>query len=239
MIVALHFRLPEVELLEIHRLGLKYSPVPLVWLSHDDEPHRKAPGDLVESKVSYRHNRIVFLARDPRDVAVSMFYHKLHRSHDFNGSIHDYLHQKRGGIEVIIKFFNLWIAQQHIPRDFLLIRYEDIHADPTGVLRNLLKFIGIAEPLAEFIEKAVELGRFQSMRDMEEKNVLKNRRLSTSPGNPMEAFKTREGVVGGYRKHLSKEDADYLDNYVNLHLDPRFGYRSEAGAITDKNKNTR
>lgn len=230
--LRLHFKLPEVELLEIHRLGLKYNQVPLVWFSHDDQPQRKTPEELTKSKIYYRNSRIVFLVRDPRDVAVSMFFHKLHRSRDFNGSIHDYLHQPRGGIEVIVTFFNLWIAQQHIPKDFLLIHYRDIHADPAGVLCNLLKFIDIAAPVPEFVEKAVELGRFQSMRDMEEKNVLRNRRLSTPPGSPKEAFKTREGIIGGYRQHLSMEDIEFIDNYVNHHLDPRFGYRTDAGVIT-------
>lgn len=224
----LHFSLPEIELLELHRLSWKYPQVPEVWFSHDDDPQLKFPEQLSSRKDLYRSSRIVFLARDPRDVVVSLFFHKSYRSNTFEGTLHDYVRQRCGSIETAVKFFNLWISQQHIPDDFHLMRYEDMHANPKGEMRRLLNFLGISEPSQVYIDKAIEFGRFENMKNMEVNGVIDNDRIRTPPGSHHHAFKTREGIIGGYRKHLGEKDVQYLDYYVNNHLDYRYGYcRSE------------
>jgi len=42
-----------------------------------------------------------------------------------------------GKLCYFLKFYNIWLENQHVPKEFLLIRYEDIHREPQKQLRKI------------------------------------------------------------------------------------------------------
>ena len=70
------------------------------------------------------------MVRDPRDVLVSSYFQKKKRRNKYNGELFDYVHEEVGSLESLLRFYNIWARNRHIPKDFLLVRYEDMHEDP-------------------------------------------------------------------------------------------------------------
>src|SRR3954470_16339839 len=65
--------------LEVWPLRELREGVPAVFVYHDDLPQQKTPDELHASKSKYRHKKVIFLARDPRDVMVSQYFHRTKR----------------------------------------------------------------------------------------------------------------------------------------------------------------
>ena len=70
--VSQHFNLPQDEAILFLRWGPKPDPLlPMITVVHEDRPMLKRPEELERSKEKFRHKRVIFLVRDPRDVIVS------------------------------------------------------------------------------------------------------------------------------------------------------------------------
>src|SRR3989338_9283004 len=117
--------------------------LPRIFVSHDDDPHWKKPRELVRLKKKYADKKVIFLIRDPRDTIVSIYFQQSRRvtSEDvkwdspkrlgpYKGTLHQYLHEKIGGVETFLEFYRIWANNRHIPKSFFLIRYEDIYKNP-------------------------------------------------------------------------------------------------------------
>ena len=44
----------------------------------------------------------------------------------------------------LLRFYDVWASRLDAPRASLVVRYEDLHADPAGELRRVLAFAGVA-----------------------------------------------------------------------------------------------
>ena len=120
--------------------------IPRIRSTHDDFAHDKTPDKIKREKRHYASKRVIFLARDPRDVIVSLYYQKKYRRRratTYHGELSDFLREPTGGIESIVTFYNVWAENRHMPRDFLLVKYEDIVDDPERELRRMLRFLDI------------------------------------------------------------------------------------------------
>jgi hypothetical protein len=51
-----------------------------------------------------------------------------------------------GSLASMLRYYNVWAAQRTVPREFKLVRYEDMHADAPGELRRVHAFLGL-DPL--------------------------------------------------------------------------------------------
>ena len=120
--------------------------------------------------------KVIYIVRDPRDVAISMYYW-LHKTGAFaknrkylemsHYSLEDYLHyfpekEKRfGGWGEHVRN---WIEMTKSLDDrVLLLRYEDIKKHPQVILKNSLKFLGF-KVSAQAIDLAVEKSSPENMR---------------------------------------------------------------------------
>jgi hypothetical protein len=213
----------------VHRLADFDLRVPRVHFMHEDDPHLKDSASLSRSKRDYRNSRVVFLVRDPRDVVVSMYHHKRYRSHTFAGEISVYLRQPIGGLESIITYYNLWLENREVPRAFLLLRYEDLHADPGAQLKRVLGFLGLADVRDEVVSSAIRFASFDNMRRLEEAGNSRDPRLSAVDPSEPNSFKVRSGRIGGFRAHFSDDDRRYMDDRIARQLDSRLGYCSPVG----------
>ena len=212
--------------LEVYELSRGIEDIPTIAFVHDgscyEEKNFKARR-LPKSKNFYRDKRVILLVRDPRDTLVSYYLHCSRRRRVYQGEISSFIRDESFGIEKVISFINIWIENRHVPEDFCLIRYEDIHRNAHSQLVLLLDFMGIPVD-SRIVKTAVEFASFQNMREMEEKCLINSSRLK--PGNPHdpESYKVRRGIVGGYKDYLSQEDIEFLTTAIKTKLSPFCGY---------------
>lgn len=205
--------------------ALRHDPrVPRIRFKHDDAPQLKRPEELVRVKSEYREVRVILLVRDLRDLAVSCYFQMTRRERRFSGDLEAFLHNRRGGLDTMIEFFNIWAQNRDQPADLALLRYEDLHHNPRGELLRALSLCGIPEVATPSLEHAVEAASFERMRGLEASATSQSGRLQ--PGDPSdpESFKTRRGQVGGYRDYLSPTQAARIEARMREELSPWFGY---------------
>ena len=228
-----HFHVRGKRLLMLEPLAALFHPsIPDVFVQHDGHPFRRRPDELDPSKAAYSGKRVLLVVRDPRNVMVSAYFHKKNRKKQpYAGSISDHLRDERGSLATFIRYYNDWAAQRDVPHDFLLARYEDLHAEPQRQLRRVLELIGVSGVSDAVVEEAVRFGAFDNMRKMEASDVLGSSRLRPGRAGVEASYKTRKGKVGGYREHLSEEDVRYIDDRI-ADLDPMYGYAGRIARVS-------
>ena len=237
--IALHFSLPEEEDILFLRTNRKVHPnIPNITVVHDDSPMLKSPDELEASKKRFRDKKVIFLVRDPRDVVVSSYFEIKkrnrifgdnpyeNRSMSFEGELSDFIHSKTGSFDTILEYYQIWAKNQQIPRGFLLIRYEDLKANPSSELRRVLDFIGLCAINDLVVSEAVAYASFENMRKMELEKRFQTGILN--PGDPADknSFKTRSGKISGYHEYLSKFEIEELNLKMSRNLPEMFGYNS-------------
>jgi hypothetical protein len=108
--ITRHFGLDVRNVIAIKEYTKRLQGVPRIKFAHDERPQWKSAAEQVLNKSAYRDQNIILLARDPRDIIVSLFFEKTKRvparrsdRPEFKGSILS--HRALRGL-----------AQQH-PRD--------------------------------------------------------------------------------------------------------------------------
>jgi hypothetical protein len=199
------------------------------------------------NKSMYRHQKILLLVRDPRDILVSSFFEKTKRKPAkrsekprFSGTINEFVWQDIGGIDTIISFYNNWLKNRDIPDEFKLIRYEDLRKNTRETFIDVLNYIGLSDIDEKHLDEVLELGKIEKMRKMEAQSArgahnsrrtdpniesaFMTRAFQPSDPNDPETFKVRKGKIGGYVDYLGKDEIAYLDKKISEGLDPEFGY---------------
>ncbi len=226
-----HFSLPaDANLVELHRLSELDPRVPCVFATHDDDAQWKAPADVERDKARYLGSRVILLVRDPRDVIVSLYFQKRGRRGGYAGSLAEFLHDPVGGFESLLRFYDAWAANLDVPRDVLVVRYEDLHSRPADELRRVLGFLGVRDVPDGVVDEAVAYGSFGNMRRLEETDAFRSEKLRADRPGDYDTYKTRRGRVGGYRDDLTEDQIDTLDRLMAASDAQRFGYGTAAGA---------
>ena len=182
------------------------------------------PPDAINTdKSDYYKRNIIYLARDPRDVVVSMYFQRTRRDKDYTGSLQDFIHNDVGGLDTIIRFYNAWADSfPHIDR-LLLLQYEEMRADPLLTLVKLFEFMDHA-PDREIIQHSIDACSFERMKKMERDNQFSRSWLKAGDVNDEESFKVRRGKIGGYTDYLDADEIGRIENIIKTRLSPVFGY---------------
>lgn len=206
------FGLPEKHIFHSVKLARDSGSLPTRYTHEDSALPEEAPLEPLETdKSRYRDKRVIFLVRDPRDVAVSFYFEATKRRKLFEGSISSFIRSERHGIDRIVDYFRIWIENRTIPEKFLLVRYEELYANPLGALRSTLEIMG-APPIEEMIlRKAIEYAGFENMKRFEREGRFKSEILRPADPSDPESFKVRRGRVGGFMDYLSPEDVAFCD----------------------------
>lgn len=173
---------------------------------------------LPTGKDGYRGKRVVFLARDPRDVLVSSYFEATRRAFlfgntpiAFGGSLSDFVRSPAFGVRKVAAFYEGWARSRDVPASFLLVRYERLRVAPASVLREVLRFLGAESVSERHIAAAVAYASFENMRSLERANAFDDPRLAPGDSGDADSYKVRRGVVGGYPDYLSPADIAYVD----------------------------
>lgn len=230
--------LPERHLIAFDNLHRKNKAIPLIFFTHDN--YLKDFTDHNQTKEDYYQKKVVLMVRDPADVAVSQYFQWKFRMTerkkiinkyplDPSVSLFDFVMTPECGLRKIIDFMNDWARELGRFRSLLIVRYEDMRADPAGVLGRILEFVGTpATP--EQLAEAVRFASVENMRALETKRVfwLAGRRMLAGDRNNPNSFKVRRAKVGGYRDDFTSEQQEAIDREIATHLAPVFGYAVAA-----------
>ena len=170
--------------------------------------------NLPTDKSRYRNKKVIFLSRNIKDVVVSCYFQATKRIGKYDGSISDYIRSERFGARKIIAFYNIWHENRGVPKDFLLVRYEDLHKMPKKILLDVLKFLGLSEIEDRVLKEAIEFASFDNMKKMERNGVFDSLVMRPGKENDEESYKVRRGLVEGYSSYLSEEDVKYIDEKI-------------------------
>ncbi len=211
--------------------------IPKIFLTHDN--YIKDYTGNVDNKSDFYGHKVVLLARDPRDVAVSQYFQwryrmkpnkKVLNRYPAGGedvSTFDFVMNADAGLPKIIEFMNLWAAEKERLKGFFLLRYEDLRARPEETLKALLEFIG-TPGTDEEIREAVEFSSYENMKKMEQKKTfwLSGGRMVPKDRDNPNTYKVRRAKVGGYRDYFDDAQVEQIEQLVNSTLSPYFGYGS-------------
>jgi hypothetical protein len=203
---------------------LRQLPRPRVLKSHECfQPH---------------YPRIIYIVRDPRDVAISYYHHNLKARNIPDGyPMESFVPRFLAG-EFDPKFGSWrdnvlsWIALRKNDRKFLMLRYEDMKADAVRALTGVIAFLENCsfrkiDDSPDALKRAIELSSPERMRALEKKEagqwVLTKETRSDKPF-------VRSATVGGWKSQLSPESVAGIESAWG-ELMQSLGYELSAKTI--------
>lgn len=209
------------------------STIPKVIFTHDRWEHMvlarfkdRVRGKFLVPAEAAALKPILLLARDPRDVIVSLFFQLTKREGRYEGGISEMIRHPKYGIYTIIGVMNRWMEEWHGRARLKLVRYEDCRADTEKSFQEVLMFLGFGPINASIFTRALKFSSFDNMKTMERNGQFQTGALQPGDVTDPDSFKVRRGLVGGYRSYLSPEDAGFCDRAM-AELDERYGYCRE------------
>jgi len=224
-LLAEHYGHPELAASALSKRARRVRGVPHILVKHDGQPHRSTPAEIEDDKSEFADTRVILMVRDLRDTTVSNYFQATRREGTFQGDITAWLAEPRGSVDSMLRYYHVWAQQRHLPRGFLLVRYEDLKRDTAHELRRIAEFIGMQDVKPATIAAAVEYGSFGKMREREAAKPADGTPFAAGKEGDPESFKTRRGKVGGYVDYLTPEQVAWLERRIHDELDPFYGYR--------------
>lgn len=214
---AERYGLVDPPLLEFANLHYLDRRIPKIYFTHDEEPDL-APAELGRDKSRYRTKHVLFVGRDPRDVTVSLYFHRRHRDRDVDRPLFEFMRGERGGLRTTVEFMNIWSeALKRIP-NALRISYEAMHAAPEETLEQVLRFFGETEIDRRALRAAIERARFDRLQSLERAGAFASGRLTAGDAADVDSYKVRRGKVGGFKDYFDDGERKALDTIVREHL---------------------
>ena len=206
---ALESRIPEIYDVPDH--VLRRFPRPRVIKSHESfDP---------------RYRKIIYIVRDPRDVAVSYYEFQLKRR-----VISDSCSLK----EFVPRFMESefepttgcwrdhvlsWLATRQSKPSFLLLRYEDMQQRTHDSATKIAEFLDI-EASPERVARAVELSSADRMRTLEKQQA---RQWKETRKTRQDKLFVRQATSGGWKAVLSEESVIQIESAWGQIM-PMLGY---------------
>lgn len=119
-----------------------------------------------------RYRRVLYLVRDPRDVAASYlrFLVKLRQFRDLDDVgefMRGYLDGDLDSYGTWAENVGSWLGARRDDADFRIVRYEDLHANTVEELARAAEFLGVDAGEAE-LRRAIDLSAPERMRRLEQ-----------------------------------------------------------------------
>lgn len=147
--------------------------------------------------------RVLCLVRDGRDAIVSTYHYiitrrKRDKVQNFAEFFHRYLLGMYGPVWHKDVLSWLTYGQQELGDNFLLVRFEDMKADPSSVVSRIATFFDIAHSPAE-LDTAIQGASIDTMRVVEQQRIAKDKVAVDSK----DASFYRGGKTGQWREYFT------------------------------------
>jgi hypothetical protein len=233
----LRFKLPEYTLFSFDNYHDRNRAIPKILFTHDN--YIQDYTGCGAHKTAFYAKPTLLLVRHPGDVAVSQFFQWRHRMRPHKKtmnrypeagaelSVYDFV-MHDAGLRRVVQFLNEWARELPNIENRLIIRYENLRADPRAELRRILEWLG-QDPTDAELDQAIEFASFENLKRMEaERAFAVGKRMNAGDSKNPDSFKVRRAKVGGYRDYFSDEQVREIETYIDRNLDPMFGYQVAA-----------
>jgi hypothetical protein len=219
----LKYGTPEREIIRFDNLHRRDPRVPKLYFTR--WANLITPDDAAPPPALDPASRWIFLFRDPRDVAVSYYFHLQNRSTPVERahkgvadavlakSMFEFVTDPAVGVPHIVLLMRRWLERMASLEHAILVRYEDLHADPAGELARVMGFLGQACD-AEDVARAVEFAAFDNLKRREADNFFGTDRLRPVDQADPDSFKVRRGAIGGWRDYFDAAQCRLIDALV-------------------------
>ena len=245
----LRYDLPESKLINTDEFARKIPEIPRLaatnaYYSYEGEVGKLLACGAADNPV--RHKPVLFLARNPIDIAVSWYHQFTKRqsrakqeliNHFVDHPIDrrtvqmwDFVRHSDIGLPSLIEYQNTWARNVCELEHGMLARYEDLRAQPVPTLHKITQLMG-EDFSEEEIRAAVEWGSFDNLQKMETTGTFRQGGMKLVNADDPSTFKVRRGKVGGYREDFDEYQVAELEALVRDNILPELGY-CQDGADT-------
>jgi hypothetical protein len=203
--------------------------VPDIYRNTDRRLARMSSPRILKSHEYFdpRYKKVVYVVRDPRDVAVSYYFYLMNSGqipadHPMDLFVQDYVSGKLDAFGSWGEHVGSWLGARRPGEDTLLVRYEDLICQINLEVKRLAAFLGLRVTEAT-LEQAISESSFQTMRRLEaEQAHMWETTAQTSGSIPF----VREGKIGAGKSHLGEDSLDLIQRAWSQQMQ-RFAYGRE------------
>ena len=238
----LRYNLPESTLINTDEFARKIPEIPRLaatnaYYSYEGEVGKMLACGALDNPL--RHKPVLFLARNPIDIAVSWFHQFTKRqsrakqeliNHFVDHPIDrrtvqmwDFVRHLDIGLPSLIEYQNTWVRNVRELEQGMLARYEDLRAQPVPILHRITQLMGEDFSVDE-ISAAVEWGSFDNLQKLETSGTFSQGGMKLVNASDPSTFKVRRGKVGGYREDFDVAQVAELEALVRDNILPELGY---------------
>ncbi|XP_005110989.1 sulfotransferase 1C2 [Aplysia californica] len=167
----------------------------------------KLPSDLLKGNV-----KMVFVYRNPKDIAVSFYHHHSRlKSYGYEGKFSNYIKRFASGLVSNNSIFDYWTSfdqglrkNPQIPH--IVMSYEELKKNPVSERHRLAAFLGRNYD-EEFILQVAEATSIDRMRQQK-----------GGPKDSNGSIFYRKGEVGDWKNHFTVAESNWFDDMVASRL---------------------
>ncbi|MGB1139274.1 MAG: sulfotransferase domain-containing protein [Halioglobus sp.] len=242
----LRYDLPESKLINTDEFARKIPEIPRLAATNGYYSYEGEVGKLLSVGAPdnpLRHKPVLFLARNPIDIAVSWYHQFTKRqsrakqeliNHWIDNPIDkhtvqmwEFVRHSDIGLPALIEYQNTWARNIADLPHGMLTRYEDLRAEPVKTLKAIVDLMG-ADFSEEEVRQAVEWGSFDNLQKLETKGTFSQGGMKLVNASDPSTYKVRRGKVGGYREDFDEHQVAELEALVRDNILPELGYCQEG-----------
>ena len=242
----LRYDLPESKLINTDEFARKIPEIPRLAATNGYYSYEGEVGKLLATGAAdnpLRHKPVLFLARNPIDIAVSWYHqftkrqsrakqelinHFIEHPVDRNTvQMWEFVRHSDIGLPSLIEYQNTWARNVRELEHGMLAKYEDLRAEPIPTLLKITQLMG-EEFSEDEIRAAVEWGSFDNLQKLETSGTFSQGGMKLVNANDPSTFKVRRGKVGGYRDDFDPQQVAELEALVRDNILPELGYCQEG-----------
>jgi hypothetical protein len=238
----LRYDLPESKLINTDEFARKIPEIPRLAATNAYYSYEGEVGKLLAVGAPdnpLRHKPVLFLARNPIDIAVSWYHqftkrqsrakqelinHWVENPIDRNTvQMWDFVRYSDIGLPSLIEYQNTWARNVQELEHGLLVKYEELRTEPVPTLLKITRLMG-EDFSEEEVRAAVEWGSFDNLQKLETSGTFSQGGMRLVNANDPSTFKVRRGKVGGYRDDFDPQQVAELEALVRDNILPELGY---------------
>lgn len=214
------------------------SRIPEIYFNRDRFLRQLPRPRVLKSHECFQpqYPRVIYIVRDPRDVVISSYHHNVKARNipdDYPMSsfvpafIAGMFDPKFGSWRDNVLS---WTALRKENPNFLILRYEDMKADPASALARVVAFLERCsfrkiDSSADALQRAIELSSLERMRFLEKQEAS---RWVLTKGTRADKPFVRSATSGGWKSQLGAESIAAIESAWG-HVMQSLGYELVSG----------
>ena len=242
----IRYDLPESKLINTDEFARKIPEIPRLAATNGYYSYEGEVGKLLATGAAdnpLRHKPVLFLARNPIDIAVSWYHQFTKRqsrakqeliNHFIEHPVDrrtvqmwEFVRHSDIGLPSLIEYQNTWARNVQELEHGMLAKYEQLRTEPVPTLHKITRLMG-EDFSEEEVRVAVEWGSFDNLQKLETSGTFSQGGMKLVNANDPSTFKVRRGKVGGYKDDFDAHQVEELEALVRDNILPELGYCQEG-----------